>query len=267
VDFSISFSPKNIFTIGDREYSVNSLYNSNRIYEHNPDSNYGFFYEQQHGLMVSFVITGDIGVQKILDNMIVISNNRIPISLSYDVDDDEDLNTLVTKDIDSRYICKTRRHEIKVIGLNDEINETTSPDSNYVYANIENPEKYLLLDTVYKYNNIDFMVTNVDHTVTNRFGFPKLEMNYSTDNGVTWIEVEKGNHGYRNVFGLILKTIKINLINSNSDYIEDRLDVQVQRKKGESDVRDKVFVISIRYDGVDKTVIQSVLSSARVSFS
>ena len=64
-----------------------------------------------------------------------------------------------------------------------------------------------------------------------------------------------------------IKTIKISILNSNSDYIEDRLDVQVQRKHGESDVRDKVFVVSIRYDGFDKTIIQSVLSHARVSFS
>ena len=212
-------------------------------------------------------MAGDSGVQKILDSLTVISNNKVPVSLSYDVDDDQEIDSLVMRDIDSRYICKTRRHEIKVIGLNDEVNETIDPSLDYVYANIENPEKYLNINDVYTQNGLDYRITNVDHTILNRFGFPKLEMQYSVAGAGMWINVEKGNLGYRKVFGLKLKTIKISLINSNSDYIEDKLDVQVQRKKGSSDVRDKTFVVSIRYDGFDKTVIQSVLSHARVSFS
>ncbi len=258
----LTYHPDFEFTIANKTYSFNLVKNRNRIYAHNSENvNFCFFYDSQHTFNFEFVINKENYYQKILDNLMVISNRRIPIFIRYNMDDKYQIDTLTKYDIDSREAIKTRRQELKVIGI--AIND-------YFYLNALNVNPSDVVGSEYTNDSVTFKILSMatdpllDGTIYS--GLSKLTIQYSIDNGTSWTILDSNSIYYEKAFGITFKINKISILRFNADYVEDMLYIQVQSEH-ELDIRDKYFKVKVEYDGMDHTTVHGIITNARMSFN
>jgi len=271
----ISFNPNFVFSLEDKTYSMNLVENQNRIHVHDSDNvNFCFFYDEQHNFSFEFVINQEQQFQKVLENLMLITNERIPVTISYDVDIKRDLNDTFDSsgnrvrdeyDLDLVQDVKTRRFEVKMIGLSHNTDFGIYLNTNdYLVHHVDINDTFAINGTQYQIVAITSMLTDEGIMM------PLLTINYY--DGVNWFNVDtiKGNEIYNQLFGFTLKISKINITRSNSDYIEDHMYIQVQLKKtddGWREIRGRDIKVRINYDGIDKTFIHSVVSTVEQSLN
>ena len=257
----LTFDPNFEFSLRDNTFNTNLIYNENRIYvEDSNNVNYCFFFDKQHSFSFEFVINQAQMVQTIINNLQVVSNQIIPITLSIDVEEKKEMHDLSTYSLDLKQNITTRRHEIKIISL--EVSGV-----HKFFLNVSNP--YLHTITAYQTFSItgtDYRVVSITDTLTDDgVTMPMLEIEYFDG---SWINLDTiiGEDIYNQVYGYIFLISKIKISRANSDYNEDHLYIQVQKVDGRR-VRDKVFRIRMDYDGINHTYVQAILSSVELSYS
>jgi len=270
----VSFNPLFMFNLGKDVYSFNMLDNMNRIYMHESDNvNYCYYYDSQHTFSFEFLINKDPSVQKILDNFNIISNNRIPMYISYDLSKKQYIHSLEEYDLDFRQPILTRRKEIMIIGI---------PDNYDYYINVINRDNQDLIGYIFNKDGIDYRIDSVhlDTSLNGTFYESLYKLVISYNDGSGWNVLDNSSEFYKNPFSVILKIDKINISKSNADYVEDILYIQVSqmtiknlednsiiRKRTNKEIRDKVFRIKIEYDGINHTYIHAVISKLRMSLN
>jgi len=271
----ISFNPNFVFSLEDKTYSMNLVENQNRIHVHDSDNvNFCFFYDEQHNFSFEFVINQEQQFQKVLENLMLITNEHIPVTISYDVDIKRDLNDTFDSsgsrvrdeyDLDLVQDVKTRRFEVKMIGLSHNTDFGIYLNTNdYLVHHVD-------INDTFAINGTQYQIVAITSTLTDEgIMMPLLTINYY--DGVNWFNVDtiKGNEIYNQLFGFTLKISKINITRSNSDYIEDHMYIQVQLKKtddGWREIRGRDIKVRINYDGIDKTFIHSVISTVEQSLN
>jgi len=260
----LTFDPSFEFSLGDKTFSNNLIYNENRLYIHDSNNvNYCFFYDKQHNFSFEFILNQTQSFQTILNNLQVISNNKIPIILSIDVDEKREISNLTPYNLDLEQNITTRRHEVKIISLevNGEFRFFLNLNDPYLHT-IDVGETFNISGTDYRINSITDTLTD-DGII-----MPMLEIEYFNITSSSWENITTiiGEEIYNQVYGYIFLISNINISRANSDYIEDHLYIQVQKKEGRR-IRDKVFRIRIDYDGIDHVFIQSIISSVELSFN
>ena len=272
----ISFNPNFVFALNDKTFSMNLIENQNRIFMHRSSKvNYCFFYDEQHNFSFEFVVNQNQYAQKILENLMIVSNERVPVTISYDVDSKrsliDDFNSNGDRvrnqyNLDLVQDVKTRRFEVKIIGLSFDTDMDIFLNTNdeYIYE-IQAGYQFTIGSDQYR-------IVSITPTLTDEgIEMPRLSIEYLAG-GMLWIDVHdlKGTYMYEQIFGYTLRISEVSIINSNSDYIEDHMWVQVQLKETEDgwrEVRDRSIKIKVNYDGIDKTFIHSIVSTVDESLN
>lgn len=82
-----SWIPYMTFSYFDKFFSLNQKENHNLFYEHNVLP-YTTYYDKQENFILEYVINENLNVQKVLDNLQIISNKEFPIKIEYNTDND-----------------------------------------------------------------------------------------------------------------------------------------------------------------------------------
>ena len=81
---SLDYVPLKSFNINGRFHSFNSEENRNQLFIHHSKSvPYCNFYGRQYGFAISFVVNENSDLQKVFDNLVLISNNILPDRITY----------------------------------------------------------------------------------------------------------------------------------------------------------------------------------------
>ena len=253
----LSWNPLWAFNIQNKLYSFNALKQSHKIWKHfSTKVPYCNFYGEQEKFIFEFVVVDKPTVQKILENLTIVSNRAFPSTIEYtllendfDFDGPKSKNNgyteylrqrhefLITSDIKIDGDPNTQEVIVKIKkSVSQE--EAERIKGGWIIAN--DGDYYLLSDVV-----------QLDPNDKNSF-YNKLK----DKNGIM-------------VTGILTKkftTITFGIINQNAEYIEDHLYLEVGKGQEGSRIRDKAIKVKITYEGYDYVTIQTVLSNFVYSF-
>jgi len=244
----LSWDPLFMFEIGNNIYSFSNS-GDGSLWKHYSDiAPYCYIYGQQRKFEIEFILVDNSSAQKMLDNLLVISNRSFPGRIKYTIDKNVDLETFVPKD-NSYLELMCQRHE-------DFSNLVLTPvyqiGQMYFQINVSIEELERLRGGYFIWNNTVYILGSV-----------------YTNNNINYIEIldENANIVTTNTPGITFSRLEFGIIKQNMEYIEDHLYVEVGREEKSSIIRDKAIRIKLTYEGMNYTVIQSIISLFQYSFS
>jgi hypothetical protein len=299
----LSWNPLWMFNIENNLYSfdavnvLNSSSGINTIWKHFSNTvPYSHFYGKQEKFIFEFVLVDKSTVQKILNNLMIISNRTFPSKISYTLlEDDIDYDSF-TKNNHSYEELMKQRHE-KAVNINPDPNAAI-PTTNWSSSSLVIFNLWFNIDVVYIFvpgiseaesNRLQGGFTTYNNTVYvigktyEENGVFYNELLYQNGNIVDTIPAMQIINGVPVPFKLT--TVDFGIIKQNMEYIEDHLYVEVgkgtqvvknldawgnviaDRVENMGYIRDKAIKIELTYEGYDYVTIQTIISSFIYSFN
>jgi hypothetical protein len=259
----LSWSPLFMFNLENQLYSNNATANDNRIWKHNSvDVPTCYIYGEQHKFIFEFILVDNSTAQKMLNNLVVISNRVFPNRINFELlEDDYDFNNLLNSNNSSIQLLKQRYEYKPSVGWN--VFTTTFPPTNAAYFTLESDnglnepisreEAERLVGGYIEFNGIIYIIGSVYE-----------------NNGVFYNEIL--NQNGNNIIGVMplgwtFDRVQFGIIQQNMDYVEDHLYIEVNNEDNKSRVRDKAIKIKFVYEGYDYVTIQAIVSKFLYSFN
>ena len=132
-----SWNPIFTFNLGIDFYSFDHRSNNKFIWKHYseqvPLCN---FYGEQHKFVVEYIIVDKAFAQKILENLVIVSNKAYPSMIAYTIDTDENMDTFNTNDGSYLQFMKRRKQPISLSSSNQITQPPSGPgQSVYIRTN------------------------------------------------------------------------------------------------------------------------------------
>jgi hypothetical protein len=254
----LSWSPLFLFNLNGRLYSNSAEVETNTLWEHNKTVPTCLFYGQQHAFVFEFILVSNASIQKIVENLMIISNRSFPDAIKYTIDTDFDLelNQAATLNSSHKEFLK-QRHEY-VPALTSLSNIVSTATATYFYGGYG-----------YEYaKHLEGGYITVAGGPLNGSVYllgPVVRINNLVYN--TIINPNTGNPLVLGGLNIIFAPeVEFGIIKQNTEYLEDHLYIMADRENG-SHIRDKAIKIKVSYKGADYTTIHAILTLFNYSFS
>lgn len=275
----LSYNPLFGFNLQDTFYTVNSQYDTNRILNVKTDNRYKIwehdtenvpycnFYNRQDKFIFEFVLIDNPSQQKILENLILISNRVFPNRLIYKVEDyfnyENGISALPNlqngdpenKDVYTIDLMK-QRHELVSFDVSD---FSTNNLGNIILIkkrSIEEVER--TIGAYFTSNGITYILGGSVQI--------NVAPNTLVDTQLFQINALNEQVLATNLPLFEVKLINFGIIQQNQEYIENELIIEIGKNVNKSVIRDKVIKVQVMYEGADYVQIYSVLSKILYSY-
>jgi len=274
----LSWNPIWMFNIENNLYSFNACANTEVIWNHfSSIVPFSHIYGEQHKFVFEFVLVDKSTAQKIINNLMVISNRIFPGNITYTtLEDDTDYENFNYTNAGYMEYLK-QRHETFPPHIKTSTNWAAMlsvvnlPGNTQAYLNIQGNSKEESQRIVGGYvidsNIFDAQGVNINPNATGEL-YVIGDSLYDAFTGISYNEILDQNR--MNVTGLPnlkFTTIDFGIIKQNMEYIEDHLYIEVGKDDNSSYVRDKAIKIKFEYEGYDYVTIQAIISSFVYSFN
>ena len=246
----ISWNPLFMFEIANNIYSFSNEDGS--IWNHYSENvPYCYIYGKQHKFELEFILVDNSSAQKMLDNLLIISNRSFPGRIKYTIDKDVDYENFSVKD-NSYLELMRQRHE----DINSSIIVQTNYLNGQMYFNLD-----LSIEELQRLEGAYFVWNNTVYILGGIY--------IDNNNNTNYIEIldQNANIVTANIPNITFDKLQFGIIKQNMEYIEDHLYVEVGKATDSSLIRDKAIRIKLTYEGMNYTVIQSIISLFQYSFS
>jgi len=251
----LSYSPYKVFNINEDWYSFNILStDTNGIWRHNsnivPFCN---FYGDQHEFMLEFVLNINPEIQKMVNDLLIVSNEVYPIKALYLLPTKTNYETKDVEEVSFEELLTPRYQEVtEPFNIPPSGNTIFFPPNTTIAVGdhliIDGVDKYLVTDVVYGPIFSNVFVSYLDPN-TNTL-IPNFTKVYPPD---------------------VSMSIYYGIIRQNIIYKEDHFYIQVgYSNSGDANYsrpRDKYIKIRLTYKGDQQVFIQSIKSTFTYSFS
>lgn len=252
----LSYSPYKIFNINNKWYSFNFLSTTPNIFwEHESDIvPFCHFYGNQHEFMIQFVVNATPEMQKILNNLLIISNEVYPIKSEYVIQEKTgyELGTVSEKSFVE--LLTPRYVQVRVGSF-----EVTEGSAGFAFPTVSGLSigDHIIVDGVDKYLVTDVQLGFLSESVKVSYLDP------STNTLIPGIA--------RDYIENVSMSIYHGIIGQNILYKEDHFYIQVgysnTNEANYSRPRDKYIKVRLTYKGDQQVFIQSIKSAFTYSFS
>lgn len=251
----LSWNPLWMFNIENNLYSFNATANRENIWKHFSDNvPYLHIYGNQEKFIFEFVLVDKSAVQKVINNLMVISNRAFPGRVSYTLlENDFDYDNFTSNNNDHIQKLKQRQELEPSVGWNI----TTSTLSGNAVINITGMSEEETERLVGGYVVFAGTIYIIGAAVKGPTGIFYNEILDQNGNNITGTLPA----------GFTFNTIDFGIIKQNMEYIEDHLYIEVGKNDKGVDIRDKAIKIKFTYEGYDYVTIQAILSSFVYSFN
>lgn len=273
----LSWNPLFSFNLQSKLFSLNAIYNpkvlttdpknTSIIWEHFSESvPYCHIYGEQQKFYFEFVIVDNASVQKILNNLMVISNRAFPGRVQ---------TTLLENNFDYEIFTETDASFTTLLKQRQEpLEDTLLINGSY--------NTWSVTTAIFSGNSY-FTITATNGDKITKEEATRLVGGYVIANdgniyiigpvfensGVFYNEVSDQN-GNNIIGGLPIDwsflRIEFGILKQNMEYIEDHLFIEVGYNEENSLIRDKAIKVKIIYEGYNHVLVQSVVSSFMYSF-
>ena len=250
------------FSLRGHTYNMDAFDDYSGIYKFSKLAVPCNFSGKQHRFEFEFIVNDNTSVQKILENMTVISNEVYPdfVSFSFENSTGIDTNELTTSDY--KQYMKPR---IKSLPGHLEFNHPPSGvPTGIVFVNfIDISEAISYVDGYFTQGNNTYTITEA--VVFNVGGVLKYGLYIGDVNRIpvnVWTEFGDGSITINPSYPLNIQPENVNfgIIQENVDFVEDHLYIETTRTDTLPEVRDKSIRVKFSYPGYNKVYIQAIVS-------
>jgi hypothetical protein len=251
----LSWNPIWMFNCDSNLFSFDAINNREPIWKHFSENvPYCHFYGLQDNFVVEFILVDNASAQKVLNNLMIISNRAFPGRIEYQLlEGDVDYENFSTSDNGYTELLRQRHEPPASVGWT--ITTTTFPLGGPSFMNIQGISQ-------------EESERLVGGFVT--FAGNIYIIGQSYDNGGVFYNEILDQDGNPIIGGLpvgwTFTSVDFGIIKQNMEYIEDHLYIEVGQDVGKSLIRDKAVRIRIIYEGYDYVTIQSIFSIFNYSF-
>jgi hypothetical protein len=252
----LSWNPLHIFNLANNMISINSLNNTNIMWDHYSSSvDHCNFYGEQEKFIFEFVLVDNPSVQKILDNMLVICNRAFPGRVTYGLlETDVDFETFSeVGNKEEVQLLRQRKEPIPSIDWDITI-DTIGGISIMRLVEISKEDAERIVGAYIYYNDVWYIVGEVGGDSDNGFYHEILDQNRNSIAGGL-------------PAGWTFDELHYGIIHQNMEYVEDHLYIEVGSNDSKPRVRDKAIRVRFMYEGYDYVTIQTIISSFTYSFN
>lgn len=243
----LSWNPLFMFNLESNLFSFNALASEDAIWKHfSTTTPHCHFYGNQDKFVFEFMVVDNSSVQKVIDNLMFITNRTFPGRITYGlIEDDVDYETFAV--INNGYVELMKQRHEPPASVGWVVSTATFGASSYSLVDgmsLEETERlaggFIVFEGVYyvignSYENAGVFYNEIldQNGISIPGGLPT---------GWTFSRVEFG------------------IIKQNMEYIEDHLYIEVGQDDSKSRIRDKAIRVRVMYEGYDYTVVQAVIS-------
>jgi len=256
----LSWTPLWMYNIENNLYSFNAIKDTHIIWKHFSETvPYSFIYGEQHKFIFEFVVVDKSTMQKIITNLMLVSNRVFPGRISYTLlENDVDYDSFASTN--SSYVDLLRqRHEIEPsVGWNITTIQITTGGVNYINFNllISEHEAERLVGSYFT-NLVDGNIYIVGPVLLQNGVYYNQLLDV---NGAPIVGPNPSNF-------VALDRIEFGIIKQNMEYIEDHLYIETGKEQEGSTIRDKAVKIKVEYEGYDYVTVQTAITSFIYSFN
>jgi hypothetical protein len=267
----LSWNPLWTFNLQSNLLSFSGTTQQSKIWKHfSATVPFCHFYGSQDKFIFEFVIVDNSSAQKILENLLVISNRAFPGRITYKLlesDFDFELQNSFTGGTNNGYTesLKQRHETTHISNLGNGSTNDWSVDD---VTTIGGVSAFTMTAT-----NGDPISEEEANRLSGGFvisaGIIYIIGGVIENSGVFYNEILDQNG--INIIGIVptgwdFSVIDFGIIKQNMEYIEDHLYIEVGRDESKSHIRDKAITVRFMYEGYDYVTIQSVISKFVYSF-
>lgn len=250
----LSWNPLFMFNLESNLFSFNALADSEKLWKHFSTSvPYCNFYGRQDKFIFEFMLVENSSVQKILDNLMLISNRSFPGRITYGlIEDDVDYESFAS--INNGYVQLNKQRHEPPASVGWLITTTVFGASSYCLVDGMSKEETERIAGGYILFGGVFYIIGSSYENAGLFYNEILDQNgISIPGGLP--------------IGWTFNKIEFGIIKQNMEYIEDHLYIEVGHDETKSRIRDKAIRIRVMYEGYDFTVVQAIISKFIYSFN